>query len=488
MKNGEKVKSQRDRHFCFKEKIFGQFFTPIEVADFIVQFASLHILNRQSACDPACGDGIFLSSMLKYGFNEIIGIDIDEKVIKSIDSELRAKTKVIIGNTLIRKTLNNNGLLPENYFDLVAGNPPFSAKYGRIEDRGILSFYKFGSGVQSQAIEILFLERFIQLAKKGGIVGIILPDGIFLNTNYRRIRDFILKNCKVLAVISLPRGIFNSSKSTTSKTSVLFALKGEMHDNKVFIAEIEDLDELNGILELYKKKETNLNVSWVDITSETFSPKSYLMKQNIPKFKEPCFKLRDVIDEMFCGSTEYGSKRKFSKRGIPFISAKIVTPFGIDFSRDARFVEHYSIMDKKKAHTQVGDVLFVRVGVGCSGRASVVTDEMDLGIADDWIYVIKVRKERISPYYLTIFLQSKYGRTQTDYAKRGVGTVTIPQKLLREIEIPVLPVQSQLRLEKAYREMVSSRRKGFYEKANEIYQNMIKEVEMDIENARIRKD
>ena len=480
-----KIESQQEKHFKCKEKIFGQFFTPVKVADFIINLASLHIQDTKSACDPACGDGVFLSSMLKNGFKEVTGVDIEEGVMKSMDSELREKSKILAGNALPRKNLYDNGTLPENYFDLVAGNPPFSAKYGRIKERGVLSAYKLGSRVRSQAIEVLFLERFVQLAKKSGIIGIILPDGIFLNINYRKVREFILNNCKVLAVISLPRGIFNSSKSTTSKTSVLFALKGEKHEGEVFMAEVESLNELDDVFEIYKEHNSNSNAFWVNIIPDTLSPKSYLTKTL--SFKEPSFKLKELINEMFCGSTEYGSKRKFCENGIPFISAKVVTYLGIDFPRDRKFIEPNSIMDKKKAHTRIGDVLFVRVGVGCSGRTVVITDEKDLGIADDWIYIIRVN-QKISPYYLAVFMQSKYGMAQINYAKRGVGTVTIPQRLLKEIEIPILPVQFQLYLEKAYKEMVATGRMGLYDKADRIYKDMVTKIEEELQNARICKD
>ena len=136
---------------------------------------------------------------------------------------------------------------------------------------------------------------------------------------------------------------------------------------------------------------------------------------------------------------------------IRFISAKVVTPLGIDFTREQRkYVEPGSPMDKKKAHVEIGDVLFVRVGVGCIGRAAVVIDENDLGVADDWIYVIRVKKG-YSPYYLAVFLQSKYGRMQIENAKRGVGTVTIPQRLLKEIEIPIPEAKFQDMLERKYK-------------------------------------
>jgi type I restriction enzyme M protein len=473
------ITSQRSKHFKFREKVLGQFFTPQTVSDFIVYFASIHLEHKSSACDPACGDGVFLESMLKYGFNEIVGMDVDEKCIENIPNFIKKKAKLFVGDALHRIiTLDGKpSPLKEEHFDLVAGNPPFSAKYGRVRTKGILSAYKLAFGMKSQAIEVLFLERFIQLAKNGGIIAIILPDGIFLNLNYRKVREFILNNCKVLAVVSLPRAIFNSSKFTTSKTSILFAKKGERHEGKVFMVKVKKLSDLDQILNVYKSNASNKNALLFDVTSESLHPKTYI-SQEAPKFKLPTFRLKELINDMFCGGTEYGEKRKFVNKGIRFISAKVVTPLGIDFTKDHRkFVEPNSPMDKKRAHVKIGDVLFVRVGVGCIGRAAVITDEMDLGVADDWIYIIRVKKESVSPYYLTIFLQSACGKAQIERAKRGVGTVTIPQRLLKETLVPIPEAEFQKTLEREYKEMVKLQRKGHYSKAKKVFENMKIKVE-----------
>jgi len=472
---------QRDKHFKFKEKVLGQFFTPPEVSGFIVSLVLVSLENVKSGCDPACGDGVFLSSMINYGLNEVVGVDIDKKCIENIPRSLKEKVNLFIGNALQRKPTSDGSfpLLRENYFDMVLGNPPFSAKYGRIKDKAILSDYKLGSGLKSQATEILFLERFIQLARSGGIIGIILPDGIFLNLNYKRVREFILNNCKVLAVISLPRAIFNSSKTTTSKTSILLLMKGQKHEGEVFMAQAKSIDELQQILELYKNRKVGANARWVSISSNSLHPNSYSISESI-KFKLPSTRLEELITAMFCGSTQYGEKRKFSDNGIHFISAKVITSLGIDFTREQRkYVEPGSVMDKRKAHVKVGDVLFVRVGVGCIGRAAVVVDENDLGIADDWIYIIKVKKG-YSPYYLAIFLQSKYGKMQIDNAKRGVGTVTIPQRLLKEILIPIPSQQIQGKTEQMYLEMVKTRRNGDYDRARRFYDEILTYTEGEL--------
>ncbi|MEM2906975.1 MAG: N-6 DNA methylase [Candidatus Odinarchaeota archaeon] len=470
--------NQRFKHFNFKEKVLGQYFTPTEVSDFIISLALIHLKNKGSACDPACGDGVFLNSMVKYGFNEIVGVDVDRVCLSMLSGAIKGRVNLYTGDALQRGVDEEGGLnqLKENYFDLVAGNPPFSAKYGRVTDPNILLWYDTGAGRRSQAIEVLFLERFIQLARAGGVIGIILPDGVFLNLNYRKVREFILSKCKVLAVISLPRLIFNSLKRTSSKTSFLFLMKGFRHEGGVFTAQVENLQDLPGILNAYKRHHRSNFSRRVNITADSFLPEKHIISEKL-NFKLPTAKLKDLIDGMFCGGTVYGEKRRFSDSGVRFISAKTVTPLGLDFTRESRkYVEPGSLMDKVKARVRVGDVLFVRVGVGCIGRAAVVVDERDLGVADDWIYIIRPR-ERLSPYYLTVFLQSRYGRLQLEGIKRGVGTVTAPQTLLKEFIIPVPEIRFQESFKEDYLKMVDFRRRGDYTAAEKIFQAMLVKLE-----------
>lgn len=463
---------QQKSHFSRKEKVFGQFFTPKEVADFMLDFILVNQNKRNKAIDPACGEGVFLKGLIERGFKEIIGIDTDKEIINSIPEDVKNKTIILHKDGLLNKTENN--------FDVVVGNPPFSAKYGRVRDKSILEAYKVGQGKKTQAIEILFLERFIRLASPKGVIGIILPSGIFSNLPLRYIRKFLLENTSTRGILSLPRGIFNGGKNTTSKTYILFAEKGKK-TQKVFMGIANSLSDLPMILDSYQKGVSSKKPSalWVTPDLDALYPEFYTGDQIFWKTNQNMKRLKDIISEMFCGKTEYAHERIFSKQGIPFISAKTITKLGVDFSRDRRYIDYKSKMYKKKAHVQIGDLLFVRVGVGCIGRASVVTDPSECGVADDYIYIIRTKDKELV-YYLAFYLQSKYGVFQINKMKRGVGTVTIPQTLLKNLLIPVLSISLEEKVKKLYMNMVKERKKN-RDEAQRIYKEAIKCIEKEVE-------
>jgi len=312
------------------------------------------------------------------------------------------------------------------------------------------------------------LEKFIKLCKNNGVIGIILPQGIFSDLRLSYVRKYIREHLSIIAIISLPRNIFRSNGTkTSSKTCVLIGKRTtKTSKEKIMFADIDSVDELS------KKKMKRKTKAF---PNEFLYPEFYLERNPIlnelPKLKE--FNVKIIQ-----GRTKYGEQRRFSATGIPFISAKTVTSFGIDFSRRKKFIESDGIMDSPKAHVDIGDIVFVRVGVGCIGRVSVITKEDEKGIADDWIYIIRVEDRRLSPFYLAFWIQTPIIQKEIKRLARGVGTMTIPIALVKELPI-LLPNSNVLKkCEQKYREMISGRESMHYEKAKQIMEKTCKNLEL----------
>lgn len=109
-------------------------------------------------------------------------------------------------------------------FDVVISNPPFSIDKKALpagdQLANLFLYYDKGNS------ENLFIERWYQLLKPGGRLGVVLPESVFDTSENLYIRLFIYKYFKVKAVISLPYLAFQPYTST--KTSLLFAQKKEV--------------------------------------------------------------------------------------------------------------------------------------------------------------------------------------------------------------------------------------------------------------------
>jgi len=66
-----------------------------------------------------------------------------------------------------------------------------------------------------------FLERSLGLLREGGLLAMVLPEGVLANRRWRGQRADLLARCQLEAAIGLPRSVFRASR-TTVKTCLLF--------------------------------------------------------------------------------------------------------------------------------------------------------------------------------------------------------------------------------------------------------------------------
>ncbi|MBI4669859.1 MAG: N-6 DNA methylase [Elusimicrobia bacterium] len=197
--------------------------------------------------DFECGSGGFLAAAIEQGaaLENILGVDIDElpyTIAKTYLALYFKKTgKAEIDALPIRR---DNGLLYcGKDWDLVIGNPAGSDEYkhgNEIEIGKHLNFNLNKKGKKKEKggkfSEYNFsVQQALASAKVGGQICLVLPEGFFSNSQDDFLRKFTAKHCRVLAIVSLPRGVFKKGVSTlrhvggaqvaSMKMSILFAEK-----------------------------------------------------------------------------------------------------------------------------------------------------------------------------------------------------------------------------------------------------------------------
>lgn len=240
------------------KKNWGQFFTPLKVVRSIVSMADIH--PGMSICDPACGVGKFLLEPILHDINRYYKIENGKLVPqitlsgfdKGFDKDeqktiILAKANMLIYlSALIRENpgltadfaklfndtflLQTNSILGtlahpiENEYDLILTNPPYvmsgsSNLKDEIAKQDILKNY---FSINAMGIEGLFIEWIVRALKPGGKAFVVVLDGIMNRSNDKRLRDFILEECDINAVISLP---INTFFTTNKKTYILAITK-----------------------------------------------------------------------------------------------------------------------------------------------------------------------------------------------------------------------------------------------------------------------
>ncbi|MCM1142660.1 MAG: N-6 DNA methylase [Muribaculum sp.] len=233
----------------------GQYFTPIQVIRFIVKCISPQI--TEMVIDPFSGSGHFLTEALnvvmqtvtnekaknEFIFYKLHGIEKSERMVRIAMTDMRLHGD---GHSNIRCTDSllsfdsYSDLLP-NSFDIVMTNPPFGSSL-QSDSYSYFGEYELMKGRSKIPLEVLGLERSIQLLQPNGRMGIVLPDSILVNKSYRYVRKWISENVTIRGIVSLPLTTFTPFGANI-KTSILFITKRKSKelDYNIFTGSIEDI-------------------------------------------------------------------------------------------------------------------------------------------------------------------------------------------------------------------------------------------------------
>lgn len=224
----------------------GGVLTPYVVAELMVKLVKPGV--KDLIVDPACGSGRLITCTLKYlrdsyGLSRedlikllrdnILCVDISTSAIKlaSVNISLHTGTpgNVLKADSLAQfNELQETALkasIPEHLiprpegFDVVVTHPPFNVRW-RVRDPKILSQFELGFKwnfdrktskwfksselLKEQFVEVLFIERCFQLLKPYGRMAILLPEELLAEGSLGYVRQWIVENARVLAVVSLP--------------------------------------------------------------------------------------------------------------------------------------------------------------------------------------------------------------------------------------------------------------------------------------------
>lgn len=196
----------------------GQFITPPALAEQLAAFTEADLARAGlgippgDLLDPACGDGVFLDVARRRGWGDrICGVDLDPDVIDGPKSATLA-----VGDGLVGES---------GRFGVVVGNPPFGrglGARGEADLRALAARYEGWradrSGCPRPAWELdgkqlaifgraslapLFAERFVDAARPGGVIAMLLPESFFASRRDRAARAWMLRHARCLSVTTV---------------------------------------------------------------------------------------------------------------------------------------------------------------------------------------------------------------------------------------------------------------------------------------------
>ncbi|QLB41131.1 N-6 DNA methylase [Mannheimia pernigra] len=301
-------------------KLMAQFFTPRNIIRSIIDMAEIDKMSEgQKICDPSCGVGGFIQEAIikrdvdnefyrtDDDFNSHLiysGYDLDKDTIILAKASMTVLLSSYINKyrndvNIISSYINNifNSVhnspigslsITENKYDLILSNPPYVRKGLSLYNKFIKNnseLEKFYD-VSSYSKEGLFVINIIKLLKSGGRAFIILPDGFFHTKSDRGIRNFLLNECILNAIISLPEKTFYTTNKKTYILSVTKKKKGVTQDKKVFNYIVNDVGET---LDSARSK-TSMN----DLNTLIKEYKDYVHNEEYNNFHNNSIFLKDI--------------------------------------------------------------------------------------------------------------------------------------------------------------------------------------------------
>lgn len=297
----------------------GEFYTPHGPAQILCRIAMTGQENKKGlqVYDPCMGSASLMLSCRNYST--------ERDYIKYYGQELMPSTY-----NLARMNMFLHGVLPENQhlrngdtldadwpvdeeteFDVVTMNPPYSANWSAAEGfKQDERFMDYGGKLapKSKADYAFLLHGFYHL-KQTGTMAIVLPHGVlFRGGSEGSIREILLQNGSIYAVIGLPSNMFYN----TSIPTCIIVLKKQRQGRDVLFVDASKLfvkekkqnvmreEHIDHVLELYNNRRTVEKeaylASYEDIVANDYN-------LNIPRYvdsteEEPEIDLKALIQDM----------------------------------------------------------------------------------------------------------------------------------------------------------------------------------------------
>lgn len=314
----------------------GEFYTPAGPAEIVTRIAISGQEDKQGLLvyDPCMGSASMLLDARKFSTRP--------EYVKYFGQELMMSTY-----NLARMNMFLHGIAPENQhlrngdtldadwptteeteFDMVVMNPPYSANWSA--KKGFLSdsrFSDYGALAPKSKADFAFLLHGFYHLKPTGTMAIVLPHGVlFRGASEGTIRQKLLEDGAIYAIIGLPANMFYNTDSSTciivlkkqrAGRDVLFIDASQLFDNRK-VQNTMSSEHINHVMALYnartnKRKEAylasfeeikqnnyRLNIPMYVDTSEKSEPvKLSTLNQKMSKIDDRITEVQNTLLQFF---------------------------------------------------------------------------------------------------------------------------------------------------------------------------------------------
>lgn len=435
-------------------KFAGEHSTPKSVCD--LACAVLGIDEGDSVADLGCGFGSFLvDAAITANPSYLFGVDLNPEALditKLKLSLLDVDSEVELGDML--------DISPDKKFDKVFANYPFGMrtqflKMGRDALYLDVMLGETNMGRPSSADWVFNYAAFNLLSEDGRAVS-LGASGAMFNGGDVKARKYFVDNNMIQAVIALPGKMF---ANTGIPTTMVVLGKNDGDIRMVDATDLAtpgrrwnilDAESIETILERLNSDGESSRL----VTKEEFGQAEY-------RLDPQRYLGRDLELE---NPVKFGSVIESVERGATFRAAELdkmetAEDTGFKYLKLADISDGIISTDltnlvalddsSKKQWLQTGDIVFSKNGAPFKVAVADVAEGETI-LANGNLYIVRVDKEKVDPYFIAAFFSSNVGKEALALMTVGTSIPNLPLRNLKDIQIPLLPMDVQNEIAERY--------------------------------------
>jgi len=202
----------------------GEYFTPRHIVKTMVRLVNPQI--GEKIYDPFCGTGGFLIETFRHIYNNMPRNPATEKMLREetiYGNEITNTARITKMNMILAGDGHSGIEMKDSLanpvdgeYDIVLANMPYSqkTKYGNLYDL---------PSTNGDSICVQHCMKAVNSASENGRIALVVPEGFLFRKDLAKAREYILENCQLQSIISLPQGVF--LPYTGVKTNIIYATK-----------------------------------------------------------------------------------------------------------------------------------------------------------------------------------------------------------------------------------------------------------------------
>lgn len=205
------------------------------------------------------------------------------------------------------------------------------------------------------------------------------------------------------------------------------------------------------------------------IDSKYYQPKFIKIRKLLLKGKHKSVTIGEISHSIRYGTSE---KVHYTNDGAPFLRVTDIDSFYTILPEEGKFITLHEAERLKEYKVKKGELIISRTGT--LGSAVYINEGLDGSIFGSYFIKVSLNHEKLDPFFVAFFLNSKAGKLQSEQLASGGIQRNLTIDAIKSLIIPVLPKSTQQKISKLIQQLFKLRQesKNLIEKAKREVEGM----------------